>query len=76
MKTILRDRFELLNRIKEKFPDIQIKLDSAYVDDIIKRYIRTNDEDQNKNKLNEDKGHGDNNKINGDYSYNIIVIYI
>jgi len=71
---ILHDRVEALKKIRTKIPHVEINLDSKYFEDVLKKHIRTNDDDIDTHKINEDEGHGDDNKINGDYSYNIIVI--
>ncbi len=67
------DRFEILKKIKKKFPEVECNCDVAYFNEICEKYIKTSDEDTAENKINEDEGFGDDDKINGDFSYNISV---
>ncbi len=72
-KGIITDRYEILKKLKKKFPEIELNSDVAYYNKMCEKYIRTSDEDISDNKINEDEGFGFDDKINGDFSYNISV---
>ena len=75
-KAIIRDRYEVLKKIKAKSNEVELNVSSDYFERIIKQYIRTNDEDKEEHKINEDDGYGEDRRIKGDFSYNIIVYFI
>ncbi len=72
---LLNDRYEILKRVHEKFPEVELNVSANYFDSIVEKYVRKSDQDTDPNKIDDDEGHGQDNKISGDFSYNIAVSF-